>query len=165
MAVRRQWGPGGVRDAVVARQLVEGELAIDLERFFFSSRRRHTRYIGDWSSDVCSSDLSPARLPRPSLARSARGVPQEMRAVRGVRCARAARDRRNRRALAAARAQRRAAGVRRPRARGAEGAATRGTHARIRTALPLAWTRVAAPVPAPGPDAPPPDAARREPRS
>src|SRR5437762_8585911 len=28
--------------------------------FFFSSRRRHTRYIGDWSSDVCSSDLSGA---------------------------------------------------------------------------------------------------------
>src|SRR5437763_7599225 len=27
--------------------------------FFFSSRRRHTRYIGDWSSDVCSSDLLP----------------------------------------------------------------------------------------------------------
>src|SRR5437763_15835299 len=27
--------------------------------FFFSSRRRHTRYIGDWSSDVCSSDLGP----------------------------------------------------------------------------------------------------------
>src|SRR5436189_2315323 len=25
--------------------------------FFFSSRRRHTRYIGDCSSDVCSSDL------------------------------------------------------------------------------------------------------------
>src|SRR5437763_10946084 len=25
--------------------------------FFFSSRRRHTRYIGDWSSNVCSSDL------------------------------------------------------------------------------------------------------------
>src|SRR5437879_5375346 len=25
--------------------------------FCFSSRRRHTRYIGDWSSDVCSSDL------------------------------------------------------------------------------------------------------------
>ena len=24
--------------------------------FFFSSRRRHTRYIGEWSSDVCSSD-------------------------------------------------------------------------------------------------------------
>src|SRR5437879_7765249 len=29
--------------------------------FFFSSRRRHTRYIGDWSSDVCSSDLEGDR--------------------------------------------------------------------------------------------------------
>src|SRR5699024_11812806 len=30
--------------------------------FFFSSRRRHTRSKRDWSSDVCSSDLKPARL-------------------------------------------------------------------------------------------------------
>src|SRR5437762_11776841 len=36
---------------------------------FFSSRRRHTRYIGDWSSDVCSSDLSARG--RPASARSA----------------------------------------------------------------------------------------------
>src|SRR5437899_6393664 len=28
--------------------------------FFFSSRRRHTRCLSDWSSDVCSSDLSSA---------------------------------------------------------------------------------------------------------
>src|SRR5439155_9527993 len=28
--------------------------------FFFSSRRRHTRWPRDWSSDVCSSDLSSA---------------------------------------------------------------------------------------------------------
>src|SRR2546426_11759796 len=28
--------------------------------FFFSSRRRHTRLQGDWSSDVCSSDLAGA---------------------------------------------------------------------------------------------------------
>src|SRR5256885_4943727 len=28
--------------------------------FFFSSRRRHTRLQGDWSSDVCSSDLTKA---------------------------------------------------------------------------------------------------------
>src|SRR3712207_7288876 len=28
--------------------------------FFFSSRRRHTRYWRDWSSDVCSSDLGLA---------------------------------------------------------------------------------------------------------
>src|SRR3712207_1829781 len=42
--------------------------------FFFSSRRRHTRYWRDWSSDVCSSDLvevemqgfQPARLPEPT---------------------------------------------------------------------------------------------------
>src|SRR6266511_6241887 len=26
--------------------------------FFFSSRRRHTRFSRDWSSDVCSSDLA-----------------------------------------------------------------------------------------------------------
>src|SRR2546426_2886465 len=29
--------------------------------FFFSSRRRHTILQGDWSSDVCSSDLHPLR--------------------------------------------------------------------------------------------------------
>src|SRR5438034_6651384 len=28
-----------------------------VSRFFFSSRRRHTRSLCDWSSDVCSSDL------------------------------------------------------------------------------------------------------------
>src|SRR5690625_7045140 len=28
--------------------------------FFFSSRRRHTRWPRDWSSDVCSSDLGSA---------------------------------------------------------------------------------------------------------
>src|SRR5256885_9990310 len=30
---------------------------VSRESFFFSSRRRHTRLQGDWSSDVCSSDL------------------------------------------------------------------------------------------------------------
>src|SRR5437762_4494574 len=43
---------------------IYGRHRVDQERlrfrflifFFFSSRRRHTRYIGDWSSDVCSSD-------------------------------------------------------------------------------------------------------------
>src|SRR5882724_13195952 len=29
--------------------------------FFFSSRRRHTRCLSDWSSDVCSSDLANER--------------------------------------------------------------------------------------------------------
>src|SRR6266446_1499111 len=38
--------------------------------FFFSSRRRHTSLQGDWSSDVCSSDLGrthpPGTLERPA---------------------------------------------------------------------------------------------------
>src|SRR5256885_17217335 len=33
--------------------------------FFFSSRRRHTRLQGDWSSDVCSSDLNRQLLAVP----------------------------------------------------------------------------------------------------
>src|SRR5215204_316928 len=41
-------------------------------RFFFSSRRRHTRSLCDWSSDVCSSDLnaitSRPRAPKMLLA-------------------------------------------------------------------------------------------------
>src|SRR5690348_3751540 len=43
--------------------------------WFFSSRRRHTGWTGDWSSDVCSSDLSTRtihrldrRRPHPRLA-------------------------------------------------------------------------------------------------
>src|SRR5438876_11946828 len=46
--------------------------------FFFSSRRRHTRWTGDWSSDVCSSDLAggaarPARPAARVLADDPRG--------------------------------------------------------------------------------------------
>src|SRR5690606_40496710 len=33
--------------------------------FFFSSRRRHTRFSRDWSSDVCSSDLAAPAPRRP----------------------------------------------------------------------------------------------------
>src|SRR5256885_1932082 len=35
-------------------------LSVCVSFFFFSSRRRHTRLQGDWSSDVCSSDLAAA---------------------------------------------------------------------------------------------------------
>src|SRR6266581_8639529 len=35
---------------------------MDCPFFFFSSRRRHTRWTGDWSSDVCSSDLAMVRV-------------------------------------------------------------------------------------------------------
>src|SRR5256885_3078737 len=41
---------GGYTDDIVV-------IALDPFYFFFSSRRRHTRLQGDWSSDVCSSDL------------------------------------------------------------------------------------------------------------
>src|SRR5690348_16285521 len=33
-------------------------MSVSMRYFFFSSRRRHTRWTGDWSSDVCSSDLT-----------------------------------------------------------------------------------------------------------
>src|SRR5690349_23137212 len=40
--------------------------------FFFSSRRRHTRSLRDWSSDVCSSDLAaPPIIPDPAAQRLA----------------------------------------------------------------------------------------------
>src|SRR5256885_16492690 len=48
------WSRGLGREKYQARRL-RGELVVQF--FFFSSRRRHTRLQGDWSSDVCSSDL------------------------------------------------------------------------------------------------------------
>src|SRR5690606_40443174 len=36
--------------------------------FFFSSRRRHTRFSRDWSSDVCSSDLNTMPAKQRDLA-------------------------------------------------------------------------------------------------
>src|SRR2546427_1964000 len=36
--------------------------------FFFSSRRRHTRFDCDWSSDVCSSDLHVQDVPGMEVA-------------------------------------------------------------------------------------------------
>src|SRR5437764_9713514 len=62
--------------------------------FFFSSRRRHTRYIGDWSSDVCSSDLGhPAgerdvRQPHHRLRHDGGRTAHEPPGVGGVRCPR-----------------------------------------------------------------------------
>src|SRR5262249_56261222 len=42
--------------------------------FFFSSRRRHTRLVSDWSSDVCSSDLLCASQAPPAATSSRRKV-------------------------------------------------------------------------------------------
>src|SRR6478672_13420045 len=43
--------------------------------FFFSSRRRHTRSDRDWSSDVCSSDLTRAPKCRATLSSSSACAP------------------------------------------------------------------------------------------
>src|SRR5438876_12317086 len=40
-----------------------------LVMFFFSSRRRHTTWTGDWSSDVCSSDLECRGQGLPGIPR------------------------------------------------------------------------------------------------
>src|SRR5438309_2747916 len=49
------------------RRVIEGDIYVS-DSFVFSSRRRHTRWNCDWSSDVCSSDL-----PR-TIAKGARPV-------------------------------------------------------------------------------------------
>src|ERR671926_850521 len=47
----------------------------DSSSFFFSSRRRHTRSLCDWSSDVCSSDLkAKAQAPRPGCQAGVRAA-------------------------------------------------------------------------------------------
>src|SRR5690348_13507803 len=50
-------GHGCMAAAVTGPSTVFASLSIRWWWFFFSSRRRHTRWTGDWSSDVCSSDL------------------------------------------------------------------------------------------------------------
>src|SRR2546426_5363567 len=47
-----------VMTRITVRTIVIEELIAVAVDFFFSSRRRHTRLQGDWSSDVCSSDLA-----------------------------------------------------------------------------------------------------------
>src|SRR5256886_13463938 len=52
--------------------------------FFFSSRRRHTRFDCDWSSDVCSSDLHTLAASAPHLLKLAKvehGGPLQRRPV------------------------------------------------------------------------------------
>src|SRR5256885_13268702 len=49
---------GGASEIGVSRKYLRACLLF----FFFSSRRRHTRLQGDWSSDVCSSDLLDPKI-------------------------------------------------------------------------------------------------------
>src|SRR5215213_11279032 len=50
--------------------------------FFFSIRRRHTRLVSDWSSDVCSSDLRARRADTGSATGDAGGQPAVCRRAR-----------------------------------------------------------------------------------
>src|SRR5215467_14982184 len=52
--------------------------------FFFSSRRRHTRLQGDWSSDVCSSDLLAGDVDEESAQLVERTREATMRGVKAV---------------------------------------------------------------------------------
>src|SRR5690606_40195548 len=47
--------------------------------FFFSSRRRHTRFSRDWSSDVCSSDLPGSPQTRPVFVLTTTNIPHTTR--------------------------------------------------------------------------------------
>src|SRR6266480_7681749 len=52
--------------------------------FFFSSRRRHTRLTCDWSSDVCSSDLSGGALTLDPEPVGLLHVGRDLRAVQAI---------------------------------------------------------------------------------
>src|SRR5438309_6145506 len=61
--------------------------------FFFSSRRRHTRWNCDWSSDVCSSDLANAGELRDKRRDAHAGIEQALKRVEHLAAAHAhARD-------------------------------------------------------------------------
>src|SRR2546430_5606317 len=67
--MRVRLGMSNVADAMGANQVMTMvQIMMRDERkvvglFFFSSRRRHTRFDCDWSSDVCSSDLNRGPVP------------------------------------------------------------------------------------------------------
>src|SRR5260370_31974007 len=58
------------------RSLVESD-RVDISFFFFSSRRRHTRFKCDWSSDVCSSDLMKRAIDT-TMESGAKGIRIQM---------------------------------------------------------------------------------------
>src|SRR5690606_41032160 len=48
--------------------LLQFAVGSEVSQFFFSGRRRHTRVSRDWSSDVCSSDLSKSEQKKIVMA-------------------------------------------------------------------------------------------------
>src|SRR5260221_4122189 len=60
----------------IVRELNSTPAIITAASFFFSSRRRHTRSLCDWSSDVCSSDLAKCHgIPSHQLLNVASHMP------------------------------------------------------------------------------------------
>src|SRR5688572_469520 len=60
-------GQGLAPQADTTSRVNQGYVEKSNVNFFFSSRRRHTRFDCDWSSDVCSSDLT-SRAASPACA-------------------------------------------------------------------------------------------------
>src|SRR5690348_17434635 len=65
MRVVLTWRYWLVKSSVSENTIIIDDAELSIFRgvigFFFSGRRRHTRWTGDWSSDVCSSDLARRR--------------------------------------------------------------------------------------------------------
>src|SRR5579859_2188406 len=59
---------GDLFDFDALRRFLDEAVVCSVLVFFLSSRRRHTRFDCDWSSDVCSSDLAQAPPSPPLLA-------------------------------------------------------------------------------------------------
>src|SRR5260221_1603915 len=60
---------------------------VDCSFFFFSSRRRHTRSLCDWSSDVCSSDLGWCRqCAKEEIKQEKLAALQQLAIGRGGKC-------------------------------------------------------------------------------
>src|SRR5437016_8960243 len=80
-------GQAGVADMVGVRYVGDDTLRFQIDHwgyppvtsdplkvFFFSSRRRHTILVSDWSSDVCSSDLAVSAQPVRSMGEAVASV-------------------------------------------------------------------------------------------
>src|SRR2546430_12380805 len=59
-------------------------MSANLVFFFFSSRRRHTRFDCDWSSDVCSSDLDDLPGAQQTLQRGLARIPSSGKILWGL---------------------------------------------------------------------------------
>src|SRR5256885_10981651 len=74
-------GKAGIR--IICFIVMTDVRRLDSVFFFFSSRRRHTRLQGDWSSDVCSSDLAMSLVMTFGKAFSGAGIVTQLSILEG----------------------------------------------------------------------------------